>query len=173
MVLGSTHLLQIFPEATLHGMIALMNEICTYDPKHIKKYELDNIITWNSFQHLLFLYEPDISSCGTSQNPSINQVCLLSVNVLLHSFQCTLEKEKNVEVASEEGLIEYFVMLPWTVPSTLQEQAKCVVREIAKHHQIQPPSLCSLSKAKLAKMKWGLKKFQDMDSISQLLSDLN
>ena len=173
MVLGSTYLLQDFPEPTLQSMIELMKEVCTYDPRDIKIWEDDIGMSWTSFQNLLFLYEADVSSCVMPRYPSINQVCSLATEVLLRYFQCTLGTKESIEVANKEGLLEYFIMLPWIVPAVHQEQAKCVVREISSVHQIQPPSLSSLSRAKVAKMKLGLKKLEGINAISQLLSDLS
>ena len=176
MICGSTSLLQTFPFKTLKIMVSLMDIVCSYDPEEIRTYEINQGFVWGTFlPYLTFLYTPDpdvyITSCGAESSPSLivklrHQAC----NVLLLCLQNTLGRQNHVDTLVEEDLLDFLVAMIWNISPESQEIAKKVYKEVAKFQQIQPPSLCSLAKAKLAKTKWGLKKMRDMKSVSHLLN---
>ena len=176
MVCGSTSLLQTFPFKTIKIMVSLMDTVCSYDPEEIRTYEINQGLVWGTFlPYLTFLYTPDpdvyITSCGVESSPSLivklrHQAC----NVLLHCLQNALGRQNHVDTLVEEDLLDFLVAMIWNISPESQERAKKVYKEVAKFQQIQPPSLSSLAKAKLAKTKWGLKKMRDMKSVSHLLN---
>jgi len=71
----------------------------------------------------------------------------------------------------EENLLEFLMAMSGSIICPESEEKVCDVRRVvSKFRQLQPPSLVSLAKAKLAKLKWGLKTMREMHSISHLLS---
>ena len=175
MVLGSTQLLQKFPEATLLKITTLLSTIQKYNPDDIKNYELQAGAVWDSFQYLAFLYQPESMpfNCGPKQlTDCIKQLHWLSIEILLISLQSTIGREEHIKIVEEENLLEYIVMLPWSVPPSSHDRAKYVVQELARVYQIQPPSLCSLAKGKLAKTSVALKNIIGMTSTSDILSQI-
>ena len=151
-------------------MFSLMNKILTYDPDTIREYEISEGVVWGIFLPFIsFLYvpRPKSISISTSGTLEISNLHHCACNVLLHFLENTLGRENHIATLVEEGLLDYLVVLTWIVPG---ERIKNVVREVAKFRQLQPPSLTSLAKAKLAKSQWGLTKLIEMQTISQLLN---
>ena len=173
MTLGSTYLLHDFPVSTLQVMETVMEDVLKYDPLEVGRFEHQIGISWGSFLPLLFLYEPPHNpSTSKSDNHDLSKLSRLATDVLLHSFQSTVWREEHIEVLIDEGLLDYVIMLPWFVPPCSKDRAIIMVREITEIHQIQPPSLCTLCKGSVAKMRLGLNIFMDMSSISDVLSQI-
>ena len=170
MVAGTEVLIDTFPQDTLQELRSMMNEVSTCNSEDIRIYERQNGFEWDSFLSLQYLYEPKHQPTSKSTSSVILQLSKLATDILLLSFETTIWKVEHVEVLVEQDLLEYLIMLPWSVPLCSRERARTVVTNVAKIRQIQPPSLSSISKAKLAKMKWGLKKLRDIKSISYLMS---
>ena len=170
LICGSASLLQTFPQESLEKMLSLMNKVLIYDPDTIREYEISEGAVWGTFlPFITFLYAPrpksiSISTSGTFEISNLHHC---ACNVLLHCLENALGRERHIATLVEEGLLDYLVALTWIVPG---ERIKNVVREVAKFRQLQPPSLTSLTKAKLAKSQWGLKKLIEMQTISELLS---
>ena len=168
MVCGSTSLLQMFPLKTLEIMVSFMDMVCRYDPEVIQTYEIKEGLIWESvLPYVTFLYAPDTDIycilCGVGSAPSLivklrHQACV----ILLQYLQITLSRQIHVDTLVEEDLLDFLVAMIWNISPESQEIAKKVYKEVAKFQQIQPPSLSSLAKAKLAKTKWGLKKMRNV-----------
>ena len=145
-----------------------MKKVLTYDPDTIREYEISQGLVWGTFlPYISFLYAPRPEGISISGTLKISNLHHCACNVLLHCLENTLGRESHVAIVIEEGLLDYLVALTWIVPG---ERIKNVVREVAKFRQLQPPSLTSLAKAKLAKSQWGLTKLIEVQTISQLLS---
>ena len=178
MVCGSTSLLQTFPLKTLEIMVSFMDMVCSYDPEVIRTYEIEQDFIWGTFlPYVSFLYAPDpdihCTLCGVGSAPSLivklhHQAC----DILLQYLQNTLSRQIHVDTLVEEDLLDFLVAMIWNISPKSQEKAKKVYKEVAKFQQIQPPSLSSLAKAKLAKTKWGLKKMRDVEYVSHLLNSM-
>ena len=90
-------------------------------------------------------------------------------NVLLHGLESTLGKDSHLEVLLKEGLLDYTMCLPAVLPVECQPRARSLVNELGKHRQLQPPSLCTLAKAHIAKTFCGLQPVMEMNSIGEFL----
>ena len=172
MISGSVHLLQNFHISILKDIKMLMHQVCSSDPVEMRTYESDNVYWYSFLDWVQYLYIPSTQTPTLWTNSLvIDELRLLSTDVLLHYLQNTLGRREHVEIVLEENLLDYVIALPWIVPRHFEERVKCVVRELAKIQQIQPPSLSSLAKARLAKSTWGLKKIMEMNSLRELLVD--
>jgi len=167
LICGSASLLQTFPQESLEKILSLMNKVLTYNPEIIREYEISQGLVWGTFlPYITFLYAPgpDQSTSGCSE---ISDLHRCACDVLVHCLENALGRESHVSTLIHEELLDYLVALTWIIPG---ERIRNVIREVAKFRQLQPPSLTSLAKAKLAKSQWGLKKLFEMQSMSHLLN---
>lgn len=151
-------------------MVELLKEVSTYSPDFIRSYEVKNGTYWDSFLFLFYFYEQTPCFIPGSFATIVTELSLVAVEVLLLMLQSSIWNKDHIAVLVEQNILEYIIMLPWYVPTQLEENAITVVRNVAKLHKyIQPPLLSSLCKAKLGKLKWGLRKLTEMRSYAQLL----
>ncbi len=177
MILGSSHLLSMLPISTLQSVKKLLRRVCELNPEDIRQYELKRKLYWETFVACVqYLYEPSIvipnidSSDDSSDDATFfNELLQDSIEVLLIYLQSSLGRLIHVNIVNSEGLIDYVTALPWSIPKCFERKVYAVIREVAKEQVIQPPSLASIAKAKLAKNKFGLRKIMDVHSTSELL----
>ena len=82
---------------------------------------------------------------------------------------CGGDVDHHLEVLLKEGLLGYTMCLPAVLPVECQPRARSLVNELGKHRQLQPPSLCTLAKAHIAKTFCGLQPVMEMKSIGEFL----
>ena len=170
MICDSPHLLQTFPMESLENSVTLMDKILCYDPEEIRAHQIKEEFVCRTFEPcVLFLYSPHFDTFPSSFGVMIAKLHNRATEVLLHYFEYSIGRQDHIDILVEEKLLDFVVALPWIVPQECQERARKVCKEMAKFLQVQPPSLTSLVMAKLAKMKWGLRKMREMVSVSQLL----
>ena len=139
--------------------------IDSVDPVKLRQYEEKEGLIWGTFiPYLNHLYSPPPSS-GT-------QLWSLSINILLHILINTLGRKLHVEYLCKEGLLDYTVNLPSVVPVECQALAREVVCELGRHVALQPPSLSTLARAKLAKLCFGLETMRAVSSVTQFVYSL-
>ena len=174
MILGSPQLLHVFQTSTLHKIETLLAEVLKWDPSDIRKLEHKKGVSWNSFEPLMYLYEPCIRFCMLGEvGKQLESICHLSFDILLNFAEVTVWEKEQVQVLIEQELLDFVVMAPWFVPSCSQERARRVVHQLSKLQSLQPPSLGSICKTKVAKLKLGLiSKTDTVKSISQIYSKL-
>ena len=174
MVCGSCSKLQTFPVSCLENMYSLMDKILCYDPETVRSYEISNGLVWRTFlPYFDFLYSPESDLCAASGEASyslIKKVHHCSYMVLLRCLEICFGREIHVDTMIEENLLEFLLAMSGNVGPEFEEKASDVRRVVSKFCQLQPPSLVSLAKAKLAKSKWGLKTMREMHSVSHFLS---
>ena len=174
MICGSSYLLQGFPVSLLEKMAIIMKQACEGNALKIQQYEESNGFSWGTFLPCVgYLYEPYVElpdnnfSCQSSVS-LIETLRIYSVDVLLQYLINSLGRRFHVEIIVQEKLADFVTCLPWILPSGSKERASELLRILAKFQQIQPPSLVSITKAYLAKAKWGLMRLMNMNSISEL-----
>ena len=174
MICGSSSLLQNFPLLLLEKMAMIMQQAREGDACKIRQYEESCAFYWGTFLPCLeYLYEPYIQlskysdSCKSSLL-LIESLRIFSVDVLLQYLLNSLGRSIHVEIIIQENLVDFVTCLLWIVPAGSKGRARRILSELAKFQQIQPPSLVSITKAYLAKAKWGLKRLMDINSISEL-----
>jgi len=139
--------------------------IDSVDPVKLRQYEEKEGLIWGTFiPYLNHLYNPPPSS-GT-------ELWNLSINILLHILINTLGRKLHVEYLCKEGLLDYTVNLPSVVPVECQALAREVVCELGRHVALQPPSLSTLARAKLAKLCFGLETMRAVSSVTQFVYSL-
>ena len=174
--LGSPYvLLDSIPPHLLQQILNLMSnmlevaspaEICQYEEKIGFSFE-------TLLPYLQYLYTPLIRvTAENSAEKCIRTVTTLHFsccNVLLHGLEGALGRELHLEVLLKEGLLDYTMCLPAVLPVECQPRARSLVNELGKHRQLQPPSLCTLAKAHIAKTFCGLQPVMEMNSIGEFL----
>lgn len=170
MILGSSQYLLSFSESLLTEVQELMERVCKCNPSDIRAYEIEEGLIWGTFlPYMGYLYSPSIvPDCSEPLSKLITELQQLSVRVLIHSLHSALGREDHLKILIEEGLLDYFVSLPWYVPNCCTDVARNMIKDISKQTQLKPPALCSLAKAKLAKDVMGLKKVLNVRSVSDL-----
>ena len=93
-------------------------------------------------------------------------------NVILCALEDVLGRDVDIhlETLVKEGLLDYTMCLPAVLPGECQPRARSLVNELGKHRQLQPPSLCTLAKAHIAKTFCGLQPVMEMNSIGEFLN---
>lgn len=172
MTLGSSQYLLNFSESLLTAVKELMESVCKSNPVDIRIYEINEGLIWGTFLPFMgYLYHP-LTVPGSSEHASLTSLIanlqLWSVKILIHSFHNALGREEHLKILIREGLLDYFVSLPWYVPDCCADMARNMIRDISKLTQLKPPSLCSLAKAKMAKDVMGLRRMLNMKSMSDL-----
>ena len=171
--LGSPHLLiDSIPPQLLQQILNLMSDVLeAASPSELCQYEEKMGITWSTFlPYLRYFYKP--STVISAENPGEDvghSLYISSCNVLLHGLENALGREFHLEVLVKEGLLDYTVCLPAVLPGECQQKARSLVNEIGKHRQLQPPSLCTLAQAHIAKTFCGLQPVMEMNSIAEFL----
>ena len=124
--------------------------------------------------YVQYLYSPSPVKNSDGGDVDIETNLLSSCcNVLLHRLESALGKDLHLEILVKEGLLDYTMCLPAVLPGECQPRARSLVNELGKHRQLQPPSLCTLAKAHIAKAFCGLQPVMEMDSIREFLHNLD
>ena len=145
-------------------------------PAEIRLYDEKEEFVWGTFlPYLLYLYKP-LNLKGITEEDSAGEdvrinleLHVSSCNILLHLLESTLGRQLHLEVLLKEGLLDYTMCLPAVLPGECQPRARSLVNELGKHRQLQPPSLCTLAKAHIAKTFCGLQPVMEMNSIGEFL----
>ena len=145
-------------------------------PAEIRQYDS---AVWGTFlPYLRYLYKPSLRSAVAEYSESDEgdirtKLHVSCCNVLLHGLESTLGKDIHLEVLLNEGLLDYTMCLLAVLPGECQPRARSLVNELGKHRQLQPPSLCTLAKAHIAKTFCGLQPVMEMNSIGEFLHKLH
>ena len=116
----------------------------------------------------------DNTSTNAQDNAAVdlNMLAVHCIEMGVFSMQNVLHDEEIRDVLVHEGLVDYIVCMPWNVPqeSRVQQKAKELVTFLSQHMQLQPPSLVSVTKARLASLHFGLDRVLNTLSVHHLLS---
>jgi hypothetical protein len=175
--LGSPQLLfdhDSIPRHLLHQILSLMSDTLEAAlPAKIRQYEEREKFEWGTFlPYLKYLYEPKVKTIMAENSDGGDDRAKLYISccsILLNGLQNALGRELHLEVLQSEGLLDYTVCLPAVLPGECQPRARSLVNELRKHRQLQPPSLCTLAKAHIAKMFCGLQPVMEMNSIGEFV----
>ena len=138
----------------------------------IRKYEENQVCVWGTLiPYVKLLYLPN-SPKSFPHNPLLSKLQLLSVDMVLFFLHSKIIREYHRDVLAKEGLIDFVTCMPWHVPPASRERARDIVLELGSHVRLQPPTLCNIAKAKLAKLYAGLERvltsFSPMDIVQNL-----
>ena len=170
--LGSPHLFDYIPRHLLQRIFNLMSEVLeAASPAEICQYD----DSWQEtfLPYLQYLYKPPTVESVPAENPDGDKTILhiSCCNVLLYALEAVFGQRthKHLEVLVKDGLLDYTMCLPAVLPGECQPRARSLVNELGKHRQLQPPSLCNLAKAHIAKTVCGLQPVMEMNSIGEFL----
>ena len=174
MILGSPQLLRNFKISTLQKMETLLENVLKWDPSDIGKLECEQGVEWGSFAPLMYLYEPDITFNKSREvDKHLESLYHYSIDIILSSLESTVWRKEHVQVLVQEELLDFVIMAPWFMPSCSQERACHMVHLLTQVQNLQPPSLGTICKANIAKLKVGLiGKMDTIKSLPQIYSDL-
>ena len=170
--LGSPHLLfDSIPPHLLHRILNLMSDVLeAASPAEIRQYDEKVGMVWCTFlPYLRCLYKPSAIEEAKTVGDIRSSLHISWCNTLLHFLENALGRELHLEVILKEGLLDYTLCLPGVLPGECQPRARSLVNELGKHRQLQPPSLCTLAKAHIAKTFCGLQPVMEMNSIGEFL----
>ena len=148
-------------------------ELCKY------MYEQEEKFEWETFRpYFKYLYQPSPIKAVNMKEASVNVEDKSMIRNKLHISCCSivlygLEFAVGISRGHQlikEGLLDYATCLPAVLPGECQPRARSLVNELnGKHRQLQPPSLCTLAKAHIAKTFCGLQPVMEMKSIGEFL----
>ena len=153
-------------------IVAFMEE--TMDKIGTRHKEIRDVmggaIRTTMFPLLEQLYHPIRSFEGYFMEEDL-KADLVSIEVGLFWLYISLMNEEDKNTLTQEGSVDFVVCLPWCLPrdSRPQKQATELVAYLSHNLQLQPPSLLSLTRAKLASMRFGLRTMLHTHSLKDLL----
>lgn len=138
----------------------------------IVKYEEDQMCVWATLlPYLKLLYLPNAP--GTFPNDaSLSQLQLLSLNTVLFFLHSKIVRGTHREVLLREGLLDFVSCMPWHVPVVSRDKAVALLRELGRHVRLEPPRLCNIAKAKLAKTHFGLERVAKVTSVGEIFKSV-
>ena len=179
--LGSPELLiDSIPPHLLYQILKLTSDMPeASSPAEIRLYEEKEELVWGTFlPYLQYLYKPfPINDSKIEDDSEVHHHIIRAKlyatcnNVLLHFLESTLGNELHLDILVKERLLDYTMCLPAVLPGECQPRARSLVNELGKHRQLQPPSLCTLAKAHIAKTFCGLQPVMEMNSIGKFLQN--
>ena len=182
---SSPQLFSLKQKSTLAQFISNFLDEAT--PKQIRDHEVKNGYKWSTVTPFVKLaYYPrfnrelsmeihrDTASTDAqdSMTVNLNMLAVHCIEMGVFSMQNVLHDEETRDVLVCEGLVDYIVCMPWNVPqeSRVQQRATELVTFLSQHIQLQPPSLVSVTKARLASLHFGLERVLNTLSVHDLLS---
>ena len=87
----------------------------------------------------------------------LGELQTLSLKIIILFLHSKVSIPMYQSLLVEEDLLDYVVSLPWNVPCSCRSEAVLLTSELGLcMPNIEPPSLCNLAKAQLAKVHLGL-----------------
>ena len=107
------------------------------------------------------------------ENRAMKDLQLRCIELGVFALQVATYSDVNKQLLIEEGLMDYVLCLPWSVPkeSKAEERAIELVSCLRRKMQLQPPTLVNLTKARLASMFFGLEKVRTTGSFRHLVAE--
>lgn len=147
------------------------HKITCIDNKYLKK----TLITrghdgWMTVKPLIeMLYLPTVTIAGRAKDKSQEELAVKCQewgwNVALQALQIDMQRILIRRRTKEEGLLDFIVMLPWSMPEWCKDNCSEVVKLFSSKENLSVPSLVSIVKAYLARIGYttGLKAVDDID----------
>ena len=145
-------------------------------PEVIKTYEQEHEYIWATLlPYVKLFYLPNECSKkeAGSYNQQMQELRQTSERVILFFLHSKMSQEYCHEILANEGLVDYVTLMPWHVSSGSRSLAEGVISELSCHMKLQPPRLCSIVQAKLARMHFGLECVVASDSPVELIRSVH
>ncbi|KAL5516744.1 hypothetical protein EMCRGX_G002151 [Ephydatia muelleri] len=145
------------------------NEIHTYERE--LDYWLNKYIPYLRVVYMPFYAKKTVQACGSDQRYRNLQMMCIETHVLF--FQVILIGERERKRMVDQGLMDYVVCLPSVLPagSRAQQRAKDLVTMLGKEMHLQPPSLNTMARARLAATHFGFDRVLKAP-VQELLSEV-
>ncbi|KAL5516723.1 hypothetical protein EMCRGX_G002129 [Ephydatia muelleri] len=145
------------------------NEIHTYERE--LDYWLNKYIPYLRVAYLPYHAKKTVQACGSDPRYRNLQMMCIEMHVLF--FQVILIGERERKRMVDQGLMDYVVCLPSVLPagSRAQQRAKDLVAMLGKEMHLQPPSLNTMARARVAATHFGLDRVLKAP-VQELLSEV-
>ena len=145
------------------------NEIHTYEVE--LGYVQERYIPYLRVAYMPFHAKKTVLACGSDPRYRNLQMMCIEAHVLF--FQVILIGEQERKKMVDQGLMDYILCLPSVLPagSRAQQRAKDLVAMLGKEMHLQPPSLISMARARLATTHFGLDRVLKAP-VQELLSEV-
>ena len=145
------------------------NEIHTYERE--LGYVLNKYIPYLRVAYMPYHAKKTVQACGSDPRYRNLQMMCIETHVLF--FQVILIGERERKRMVDQKLMDYVICLPSVLPagSRAQQRAKDLVSMLGKEMHIQPPSLISMARARIAVTHFGLDRVLKA-SVQELLSEV-
>ena len=167
---------QLFPSQFAETVTEDMNQFLseTY-PEVIRTYEEEKECVWATLLPYikLFYIPPSLRKDSLTSGPQFHELFQASERMILFFLHSKMSRQYSHDILVKEGLVDYVVALPWHTSTGSRSMADAVVAELCSHVKLQPPKLCSIVQAKLAKLHFGLKKVVACHSPVDLIRSVN
>ena len=159
-----------FIDTVLNQMNKFLSET---QPDVIRIYEQEQECVWATllpYIKLFYLPQPQNPGMIVSDHDwQMQELQRSSECMILFFLHSKMNRQYSCDILIKEGLVDYVTALPWHVSVESKESAESVVSELGGHMRLQPPRLCSIVQAKLAKMHFGLESVVTSDSPVDLI----
>ena len=158
LALASPHLVPSqFIATVLYHMNKFLSET---KPDIIRVYEQEQECVWATMlPYVKLFYLPQPQNPGmVVYDQRIQELQHSSERMVLFFVHSKMSRQYSCDILIKEGLVDYITALPWHVSVESKVSAESVVSELSRHTRLQPPRLCSIVQAKLAKMYFGLER---------------
>ena len=131
--------------------------------------QLDKVEHLDKADKLDRVNQSDQSDQGLME--SLHQLCM---EAGVFSLQNMLQGEDVRDILVKEGMLDYLQCLPWCLPqgSPAQARAKELVEFVGQKMQLQPPSLATMARARIAASYLGLQKVLKTLSVQMLFLEI-
>ena len=158
------------PSQFIDTVLSQMNKFLSETrPDVIRIYEQEQECVWATLLPYvkLFYLPPHL---GMDQQ--MRDLRCSSERMVLFFLHSKMNRQYSCDILIKEGLVDYVTTLPWHVSVKSRASAESVMLELGGHMTLQPPRLCSIVQAKLAKMHFGLERVIASDSPVDLIRSL-
>lgn len=166
----------LLPSQFIHMVLDNMNKFLSEtQPEVIKTYEQEQDCLWATLLPYIKLFYVAESSQNSQDKPfceEMEELRRTSEKMILFFLHSKMSRKYCLVILIKEGLVDYVTALPWHVSVKSRLLAETVVSELSYHMKLQPPSLCSIVQAKLARMHFGLERVVTCDSPVDLIRSI-
>jgi hypothetical protein len=178
--LASVVIAQLYPnlQTSLPQSLQVANLLKDFlsqaDYKAVRMLEDQNGYSWRKFlPYLKVAYLPHYAKMSKSHSHYNASLLTLCTEMSIFSLQLVTCGDKERKMMVKQGLMEYIICLPSVLPqhSSAQQRARDLVSMLGKEMHLQPPSLNTMARARLAVTHFGLEKAMKTP-VQELLSEI-
>ena len=145
--------------------------------RELRTIEAELGFAWNKYlpymRVVCFPYDSRKSVLACGSDPRYRALQMMCVETCVLSLQVSMSEERERKMIVQQGLMDYVICLPSVLPakSRAQQRAKDLVAMLGKEMHLQPPTLNTMTRARLAVTHFGLDKVLKTP-VQELLSEV-